>query len=237
MVEVFLPKAHAPEHTINFHALSQPENHERLFKYAKLLVWQALQLSPEDVYEMAQPLYSLVPEGLVDRHRNNHVLVLLGLQHLKRTLQKHLFHADLTDSVQRIQDELVKHWDLHKEKMFRRQEETEILNIMKGVSILASTRDPRGYYTLAAGTHFVLTDKVLYLDMDSCYEQYRVNLSRTRGKRAEYESVDQMAQLLEDEDYFIGFGPLPDGSSPREWLILDAAKLEQRGVKLSRFWR
>jgi hypothetical protein len=234
-IEVHMPKHHSLEHTEAFERLQYVEVMGRLFGFCKLLMLEALTISTEDIRKWRMDVIPVLPPEFKDRNKDNHAALLCGLRLMDQVLRKHGFSQKLIDRVEELRSTMVAWWFDHLSEYLARQEETEILRLFKRFAQLASSKNRSGERYLSPQIHFIMTEKVIYFDLNSCFMQLEMVMN-SLGKTMEFESPAQIRTHLQEENYYLGFGPLPGDTLLGEWLLVDRCKLEQRGVDVRAFW-
>lgn len=234
-IEVHLPKYHSPEHTAAFERLRQHDVWERLFGYSKLLVFEALQVSLDEIKRWRMDAISELPTQFADRHKDNHAALLAGFRLLDSALRAAGFSLRIIERIAELRKLLVEYWFAHLDEYIARQAETEILKLFKQFAKIAAWVDKTGHKGLVNQIHYLMTDTTLYMDLNSCWMELEILYSRMGGRLLEYENTQQIKQLLADETWYIGSGPVPGHPQALDWIALDRVQLERQGVDVKAF--
>jgi hypothetical protein len=199
------------------------------------MVLETLKLKLADVNEWRLEAIKELPTEFRDRHKDNHAVLLCGFRLLDRALRTAGFPLTLVADVERVRQGMIKFWFDNLGDYVARQSETEILRLFKHFAKLAGSVDCNGSRRLMPQIHFVMTEQVLYLNLEAAYTELEILFSRLSSKILEYENTGQIRQLLTDEDFFIGFGPVPGHPDALNWLAVDRKRLEAKGVMMEAF--
>lgn len=202
-----------------------------LFRLAKALVTQALNISPAQVSEIVEKMAPFVPETIGERPRYSYQVTLFGLHMLARTLDE--CNLEGADSVDMLTEALKSYLSVNSKEMEREKTTSEVDRVLTTMDLLAEDPEDRGT-GLRAGDHYWRRGNQLYLILPSCLPRY-CRYAKALGDIPVIREARQMASLLEGEVYFDRKEQHPHRQGV-EVHVLNLDRLrEEKGASLTNF--
>lgn len=215
----------------------QQRGWEHLFKLAKLLMLRALQTDFKTVADWCDEFRKQIPENVEGRAAIGMVTALVGLRFVHHSLAHAGFDEAFLADVAQLQVEVTSQWKGDGRRLSQRKARTEVDNVLRTLASMAMDTDDGIRMGLMPGTHYLVgegVEGVLYLKLDICFTAY-MKFCRKIGQSYEMQRSDQFRELLADEPYFLGEGPLPRSADGCKWAALHIGKLVERGIDIAAF--
>lgn len=209
-------------------------NRKVLSRLAKIFVTDAVRTPLSFVRDRMEFWYDKIPDELIldSRPHYSYRVALTGLDFMNKALLGQ--GIDIQEIISDAQQSIVKHLDENIASIEREKQFTVVDRVIEMMGTIAAESKDGSYSTMSyeAGRHYLVAGDKIYLDIQLMFN-IALRYSHSIRQDLEITSVHMFKTLVQDEKYFLGFGTSP--ITPRQCLILDLNKMEQKGHDTSLF--
>ncbi len=206
-------------------------NRHQLRMLGRALTLNALRTPLHKAYELRKRYASRMPKKLDPRPKTSFQLVLAGLDFLDETLLE--LDVDLSKKINALKDALFSELDDKAEIIERAKSVTEIDRMMSDLSVMCALSHSGQDNYMVRGLMYLKMGKALYINPMLCHSQY-LKFCAIHRKPAVVETVEQMIEMLEQEDYCVSTDAQcdfdPEFTSGHTVVLLDAEKMAAKGI-------
>lgn len=197
-VEVKLTSKALIKEEYRTHYAEAAKRRHALFRMAKALVTQAVNMAPEQVLEIFESTSHLVPDSIGPRPKWGYQTTLTGLALLAKTMDDYQVRG--REHVDALFDALAGFLSNNAGEMEKEKSISEVDRVLGTLNQMAE--DPEDRQTgLRPGDHYWRQGDSLFLVISSCLPRY-CRYAKTLGDIPVIRETRQMTSLLEGEVYF-----------------------------------
>ncbi|ELA6946629.1 hypothetical protein RBG11_004232 [Vibrio parahaemolyticus] len=210
------------------------KNRKIISRLAKLFVAEAVRTPLAFVRERMEYWYDKIPDELIldSRPHYSYRQTLVGLDFMRKALEHN--GIDINHQIERAQKAVVDHLQGDIGAIGREKNFSVCDRVLEFMAVIAAESKDRGIgqFSYEAGKHYLVAGDKLYLDVTLMFN-IALRYSHSIRQDLEITSVHMFKTLVADENYYISFDNTP--FSPRQCLVLDINKMEQKGHDTSLF--
>jgi hypothetical protein len=223
IIEVHIYKTTSAPHLPKFKALQEAP----LEKLGKLLLTHALSISDDEIKELLEYCYEIVPDYYTDRPRLNQSIMVMGIKLLAKVLEPFGHKKKIED----VLHEHLSRDDKQQQEDFEEAQKSDIDKILEAISLMSDT-DER--YVLSKDYEYDIDEKgeILYLNLRLAYTKF-MKFAGEYNVEADAMNYTSAIKLMKKEPYFIKDSVLRKfKTGTKLCCALDIKKLKARGVNM-----